>query len=72
MADQWNLFDFILPKSFGRLVFQKIENFLREMCSAIHKEKFEEAYMKANMTLESMENSNHDNKAQLDKFAKDQ
>ena len=42
------------------------------MCIARSKEKIKESYKKANMTLESMENSNHDNKVQLDKFAKDQ
>ena len=70
MDNQWNFFDSILPKRFGRLVFQQIEHLLGEMCSAISKEKFEEAYMEANMTLESMENRNHDKKVQLDTFAK--
>ena len=27
MADQWHLFNSILPKRFGRLMFQKIENY---------------------------------------------
>ena len=70
MADQWHLFDFILTKRFGILVFQKIEKFPWDMCSARSKEDSEKDYMKANMTLESMENRNHDKKLKLDTFAK--
>ena len=34
MADQWHLFDSVLPKRFGDVHFNSIKFFLRNMCNA--------------------------------------
>lgn len=53
MADQWHLFDSVLPKRFGDVHFQSIKDELRKMCNANSEEEHTMAFNAAMSHLQS-------------------
>ena len=68
MADQWHLFDSVLPKRFGDYHYRRIEGHLREMCNATSEHVFDVAYSKAMAMLQNAVNRNGKAEDELKSF----
>lgn len=53
MADQWHMFDSVLPKRFGDVHFQSIKDELRKMCNAKSEEEHTRTFNAAMSVLQS-------------------
>ena len=68
MADQWHLFDSILPLRFGKYYFKLLYPILKGVYHAILEEKFDECYNKDMRMLQQRESRNIDVEEKLEKF----
>ena len=71
MADQWHLFDSILPLRFGKYYFELLHPTLKGMCHAISQDQFNECYDKGMTMLQERESRNINIEDELEKFNKE-
>jgi len=71
MADQWHLFDSILPKRFGKYFYELIHPTLRGMCLSNSKEEFDKYFNNGMQILKSRETRNTKAEEELIKFSEE-